>query len=212
MLVAEMHRSFLLKVKSLDRTEIRDTQSYDVLFYLNQAQDIMIDKLLAEQKTDLLRPLMDDATVLAAAFIATGTYDPGIAGAKVVDLSALTNFRNYFRSQSKITRTAVPACTDQYVINTEIDKFNIFQFETNGSNKPIFTSPKCWQEGKYLVVLPDYYTSLSQVNVIYVKTPTVLILTTPASDTCDLPAQLHQQIVDLAVELSMETINIRDKK
>lgn len=213
MLVVEMHRNFLLKVKSLDRTDIKDTASYDVLFYLNQAQDILIDKLIAEQKYDLLRPIILASEVAAAAFIATGTYNPGITGAIVVDLSALTTFRTYLRSQSKLTRTAVPVVSSAiYMQNKPIEKEEIFRWETNGTNKPIFTNPKEILEGKYLVVLPDAYSTITHELVSYVKTPTALIMTTPASDTCDLPAFLHQDIVDLAVKISTETINIYDTK
>lgn len=213
MLVVEMHRNFLLKVKSLDRTDIKDTASYDVLFFLNQAQDILIDKLIAENKYDLLRPIILTSEVAAIAFIATGVYNPGITGAIVVDLSALTTFRTYLRSQTKLTRSAVPVITPAiYVQNKPIEKEEIFRWETNGTNKPIFTNPKEILESKYLIILPDAYSTITHESVIYVKTPTVLIMTTPASDTCDLPAHLHQDIIDLAVKISMETINIYDTK
>ena len=102
MLVVEMHRNLLLKIKSLDRTDIQDISSYDALFLLNQAQDILIDRLIVEKKFGDLRPITDSAPVLAAAFIATGVYDPGVNTAIVVDLSALTTYRNYLRSSALI--------------------------------------------------------------------------------------------------------------
>lgn len=213
MLTVEMHRNFLLKVKTLDRTDLVDIQSYDVLFLLNQAQNIIIDKLIAERRMTDLRPLILSQTVLAAGFIATGTYDPGITGAKVVDLSALTTFRTFLESHSKITRSAVPAATDVYMINKPIAKEDIFRWETNGTNKPIFTNPKELVDGKYLIVIPDAYTTtVTSITSIYVKTPTTLVITTPASDTSDLPAHLHNEIVDIAVQLSQETVNVNDIK
>ena len=213
MLTVEMHRSFLLKVHSLDRTDIRDVQSYDVLFYLNQAQDIFIDKAIAEKNLEIIRPITDSQSVAHAAFVSTtGTYVTGITGAEAVDLSALTTFRTYLRSQSVVTRTAVPACTSVSVANKPIDALEVYQWETNGTNKPIFTNPKEIREGKYLIVIADGFTSIESIEIVYVKTPTVLVLSTPASDTCDLPAHVHQSIVDLAVQLSAETINVSDAR
>jgi len=213
MLTVNMYNNFLLKVKTLDRTDIASTGSHDVLFYLNQAQDILIDKLVQERKFEYLRPLTLSQTVAHAAFVTTtGTYVTGISGAAAIDLSALTTFRNYLHSQSVLTRTAAPAATSVSVMNKAIEKEEIFRYETNGTNKPIFTNPKEIVEGKYLIVLPDAYTTLASITAIYVKTPTALILTTPASDTSDLPPFLHQDIVDIAVKLSQETVNINDIK
>lgn len=213
MLVVEMHRSFLLKAHSLDRTDIKDIQSYDVLFYLNQAQDILIDRLIAERKYDAVRPITIHSVVASGSFIATGTYDPGINGAKVVDVSALATFRTFLRSQSKLTRTVVPLISSAtYMQNKPVEHEELFKWETNGTNKPIFTNPKEMLEGKYLVVLPDAYSTITEIDVIYVRIPAVLVLTTPATDTCELPVHLHQDIVDIAVQLSGQTVNINDKK
>lgn len=210
MLTVEMQRNFLLKIKSLDRIDIKDMSSYDILFLLNQAQDILIDRLIAERKFDLLRPITLSSDV--STFVTTGVYDSGINGAKVVKLDDLTTYRTYLNSQSKLTRTAVPAATDVYMANKPVDKLEIFKFETNGTNKPIFTNPKEIIEGNYLIVLGDAYSTISHIIVIYVKTPTVLVISTPASDTSDLPSFLHQEIVDIAVQLARETVNINDLK
>ena len=213
MLTVEMHRNLLLKIKSLDRTDIKDIQSYDALFLLNQAQDILIDKLVQERKFEYLRPLTLSQTVAHAAFVTTtGTYVTGINGAEAVDLSALTTFRNYLHSQSVLTRTAAPVATSVSVMNKAIQKEDIFRYETNGTNKPIFTNPKEIVEGKYLIVLPDAYTTLASITAVYIKIPTVLVIVAPYSNTSDLPAFLHQDIIDIAVRLSQETVNVSDLK
>jgi len=203
----EMHRSFLLKAHTLDVTEIKDMSSYDIMALLNQAQnDIISDRYFAK-KYDDLRPITKS--------IETNTFDSsyftGVTGTKVVDLKTITDYVYYLRSQSKMTRTYVPTVsTATYVANIPIDYSSLLFFETNGSNRPIFKNPKEIVEGDFLVVLPDYYTTILYIDVIYIRKPLELTLEVPiatTTNTCELPTNLHQTIVDRAVELSMQTIN-----
>jgi len=213
MLVVDMQRNLFLKIHSLDRTEIKDIKSYDTLALLNQAQEILIDKLIAEERYGDLRPITANSVVASGSFVTSGTFESGIDGAKVVDLAALTTYRTYLRSQSKLTRTYAPTvAAGTYTQNKPIRKEDVFRFETNGTNKPIFPNPRTIVNGKYLIVIPDGYSTITDIDVIYVKTPTALVISTPASDTSELPAYLHAQIVDIAVELSRQTVNINDIK
>jgi len=206
----EMQRSFLLKAHTLDITEIRDMSSYDIMFLLNQAQDeIIMERWIARSYNDL-RPITTSAEIAAASF--DNTYVTGITGASVIDLKGVSNYRHYLRSQTKMTRTAVPVISSAvYVNNIPVDYNNLLFFESNGTNRPIFKNPKEIIEGDFLVVLPDYYTSIEKIAVIYVRLPLTMTLDTPVggstTNTCELPIHLHQDIVDRAVALSMQTVN-----
>jgi hypothetical protein len=82
--------------------------------------------------------------------------------------------------------------------------------ESNGTNRPIFKNPKELIEGDFLVIVPDYYTTLTAIVVIYVRKPLQMTLGTPGgteTNTCELPTFLHQDVVDKAVQLSMQTIS-----
>lgn len=203
----EMHRAFLLKAHTLDVIEIRDMSSYDVMSFLNQAQnEIITDRYIHKQYNDL-RPITTS--------IETNTFDSsyatGVSKAKVVDLKTITDYMYFLRSQSKMTRLYAPTVSSAtYVANIPIEYSTLLFFESNGSNRPIFKNPKEIIEGDFLIILPDYYTTISYIDVVYIRIPLELTLDTPTStttNTCELPAHLHQDIVDRAVELSMQTIN-----
>jgi len=219
MTVIEMNHSVLLKLKTLDRVDIKDPNSYDIVTLMNNAQDIIVDELVINKKYEYLRPITESISTLAASF--DSSYTSGINGADIIDLSGLavtanTEYRNYIRSQSKITKTYAPTISSRvYLNNQEISKEELNIFEYNGTNRPIFTNPKALLEGDYLIVVPDYYTTISEIISVVVRTPKILDLTTNTgayTTTCELPVELHQIIVDKTVQLFAETINVNDIK
>ena len=234
MTVVDMHHNFLLKIKTLDRTDIKDPLSYDVVSLLNQAQNDIVDQLILTQQWTDLRPVIESIPVdETAGGSYTGnwdeTYVTGINNdgdstnvpLRAVNLHTLatssnTSFRNYVRSQSKITRTQSPLISGEtFVQNEEVPKELIGDFEINGSNYPIFTRPKAFLEGSYLILLGDYYTHIAEAAIVVVRTPKTLDLATNSGalvTTCELPTHVHQQVVDRAVQLFGETVNINDLK
>jgi len=220
MTVVEQNREFLAKIKSLDREDIKDPSSYDVIFALNQGQDSIIDELLANNNIGALRPITE--SVVTASPFDDASYVSGINGAHIVDLTSLSTsvmaYRNYVRSQSEMYRSNAPEIlvgAKVYVQNEEIPKEIRGDFETNGTNVPIFTQPKCFLEGNYLIVLADGYTTTTNVQVTVIRQPKALSLATDDTTnvtTCELPAEFHKMIVDRAVRIYSETVNVNDVK
>ena len=227
MTVIEMNHDFLLKAKSLDRVDVKDILSYDAVALLNQAQDIVIDELLANKNYAMLRPITESVDTVVASFDAT--YDSGINGANVVNLTSLVfaspdaslTYRSYIRSSSKILHTAAPVFALTDVSNEEVPVEIIRDFEANGSTVPIFTNPKCFVEGDYLIVLADGYSeyTLGGIVSVVLRNSRTLILALTATETtvthtitCELPSQIHQIIVNKAVEIYQSTVNINDLK
>jgi len=125
------------------------------------------------------------------------------------------NYRKYIRSQTKLTRTYAPTITDKYFANEEIERGMVRFYETNTNNKPIFPNPKCFLEGNYLLIVPDAYSSISAVDVVYIRDPKTLHLTSDSGDyttTCELPEEFHEKIIDLALRLAQEVVNINELK
>jgi len=159
---------------------------------------------------------------LEAAFVPVGTYDPGINASAVIDLAGLVlpssplSYRNYIRSSSNIDHSFAPTFTAKDVSNEEVPMEIIRDFEANGSTVPIFTNPKCFVEGDYLIVLADGYSTFVSVLAVVIRQPKALALTTasPTTETitCELPSQIHQVIVNTAVQLYQSTINANDAK
>ena len=208
-----MNQSFLFKVKSLNRTEVADVTSYDAVNLLNEAQKSIVDELIAAGRYDLLHTITDSTSIAAGSF---ASYDNTPSGGIVVDLSGISDYRNYVRSESNMTRSAVPAvAVAKNFANTEIAKEEIKIYETNGINKPLFTSPRSYVEGTYLIVVPDAYSTVVAEKITYVRVLDTLVLTGAGAGetvTCELPAFLHEKVVDIAVVKSRETVNINDIK
>jgi len=211
MTTIEMQRSFLSKSHTLDRTDLRNLSSFDIITLLNQAQDIVINDIYSSGRYIELNNI---TTSFAVTSISSPTFDTafvhGIAGAKCVSLSGLSAFRYYIRSQSKLSRSAVPVVSDMFMVNIPVENDIISYFETNGVNKPIFQNPKEIRDGQYLVVLGDAYTTISEVHVVYVRNPLVLVLSGAvggvSTTTCELPAHVHERVVDVAIEISGEIL------
>ena len=223
MTVVDMNHSFLLKLKALDRTDIKNPLSYDIVSLLNNAQDIIVNELIVNRQYDSLRPITESVQVDENGGSYTDnwytSYVTGITGTKVVKLSTLgvtanTTFQYYLRSQSKITRTYSPTiAAETFVQNEEIPKELIGEFEVNGSDVPIFTRPKAILEGDYLILLGDGYTTITEATVVVLRNPKILHLTTNTTvyvTTCELPSYLHEVIVDKAIQIFNETINVND--
>jgi len=226
MTVAEMNHSFLLKAKVLDRTDIPNPLSFDTIALLNVAQNMVMDELVNAKRFDLLRPVTESVLTAKASFEAT--YNPGIntdgdstnVPVGVIKLSSLStsvmSYRNYVRSQSKVTRTVAPTIASAiFVQNEEIPKELLSDFETSGVNYPIFSNPKCFVEGDYLIVVADYYTDITHILTTVIRYPKGLDLSTAnttLATTSELPTLVHDMIVDKAVQLYNETININDLK
>jgi len=226
MTVEEMLYSFVLKGKSLDRPEIDVLRTDDIIQYLNYAQTWVVQDLINKKDLAQLRPVIISGEYTGATNPTFNTsYTTGIAGSKCVDLSGITSlispapsilkYKQYIRSNSKITRSAVPAVTDKYFANEDIDPDTRKFYETNTNNIPIFANPKTFIEGNYLIIIPDGYSTISSIQVTYVRDAKILNLSTVSADlatSSELPVGLHDAIVDIALKLAKETININDIK
>jgi hypothetical protein len=220
----EMQESFLLKIKTLDRIDVRDLNSYDIMVLLTDAQLRLVNESVAVKDFGTIRAILETKTFATGDLGASTNW--GINGGKVVRLDTIaptatyTKYEGYVRSQSKLTRTAVPivSAPGVFVNNQEIPRDIIQNFETNGSNAPIFTNPRCFLEGSYLVVIPDAHTVISDIVVVFVRTPKSLGLATdsgsstviPTVTTSELPNSVHQAIVDKAVQIYGDTVNVND--
>lgn len=191
--------------------------TYETLEYLNRTIDRYIKtKFLGgssfKENTNILRASSADLRELISTTDGANTAEtfiavPGMTGAYTTDLPA--DFMAYIRSDTKITRITVLACTSQWVPNQEIDYHEIDGVLTTPFNTPILEKPlvtlreddsitgnKTYTQG--LLVIVDSYTTPLDYIMTYVKTPTPI---TMLGDDCQLPEYLHEEIVRLAVDM-----------
>jgi len=232
MTVIEMIHSFWLKAKTLDQTEVESVKSFDVVTLLNNSVDVVIDELVQNKRWDLLRPI-------TTSFVFTGSSTPAFDSSyyhgietntdhtrncvlpSIGTLTPYYTYRNYIRSQSNIDHSDAPTITGANVSNEDIPIEFIREVETSGTNVPMFTNPKTIQEGGNLIVIGDGYTTINNVTVVFVRTPAILdpVNTVAWSNgvrgqvtTCELPTDLHQRIIDVAVNMYYAQVNTKQSK
>lgn len=232
MTVIEMTHSFWLKAKTLDNISSESIKSFDVVTLLNNSVDIVIDELIKNKRWDLLRPITSSFVFSEISTPAFDTvYSHGITNdgnntrncilSSIGTIAPYYTFRNYIRSQSNINHSDAPTISGVNVANEDIPIEFIKDVETSGTNIPIFTNPKTIQEGSNLIVVGDGYTTINNVTVVFIRQAALLDLTTTTSwangvrgvvTTCELSEELHQKIVDIAVNMYYSKANTQETK
>lgn len=114
------------------------------------------------------------------------------------------NYMFYVYSQSHIAREGVTS--GQWVKNTVIPHSELDKFVLNAYNTPIIREPRILFYAKdEIMLIHDRRDTVNAVEFVYIKQPAVVRSITPKVN-CDLPEHTHMEIVDLAVEMIIETI------
>lgn len=205
MTVSEMITNFLLEYDRVASLSAPGVESDEIIRFLEKAQLELVSQLFAAKQYMLIDNLFETAT------FATGdlTAWNSVTGAKSLALDKapnVTRYLFYVGSYSKTLRTAAPVISSGVTVqNQEISKEESKYYLPSAFNMPIFRFPKCFVEGLTLVVIPDGYSSISDIYVDYVMQPQPLYPTTLAGHvtTCELKELLHDQVVAKAVQLAM---------
>lgn len=163
----------------------------------------------ADEVRDLIRRVTVNSTATSTA---PYTYNSKSI-ASIVDLSQVTDFMFYIRSDSKITRSAMPLVeTPSWMPNEFIKYSEKDKFLTTPVNIPIITKPGCYIENSglsnSLVIIHDIYTIITDskgVSIEYIKTPKDIT----NDNTSDLPNYLHEDVVKFAVEIYINNYKLR---
>ena len=219
-----MYIEFLRLLETIDKSVlISDLPSSDmILQILNISQIRYLKEIYFKDgnyeiilnKADELRDLVS-RELANTALITTG---PMKNIGSTVDLSGLTNFMFYIRSDSKIVRSAMPIIGD-YSNNTgaewipnEYIKYEVKdKFLTTPINKPIIVKPGCYIENdsiNQLVILYDSFTKLTLtdgISIEFIKEPSLMTMIV----SCELPNFMHEDIVKFAVDLYINNYKFR---
>ena len=211
MTVAEMHFEFQILLETMwsDFKETERPDSYTVLKFLNLAQSRYLkDKYLSnpdmKANIEFVRKKADDLRNIIKRTISAllaGTTGPG----NKRTLPLPDDYLFYIRSDSKVTRTALPVVASQWTPNRETSYDEVENVITGVYNTPILPEPVIvFEQGDTMVIYYDTYTSISEVEVTYLRHPKTMVIDSPGADdtiTCELAEQTHEEIVRLAVEM-----------
>jgi len=107
----------------------------------------------------------------------------------------------YIRSDSRITRAAMPVISSPSTVPNKIINYNeVESFTTNSFNKPIIRKPGViFEANNKIIVFVDRFTTLTAIVLTYLRTPIQIGL--GGSNDCELAEYLHEEIVQQAVEI-----------
>ncbi len=192
MTVKEMIYEFMKELEvvspELVRKDVPDTTT--IVHYLNMAyrryvrtrylygKSIKENSFIIQKASDDLHNLIIRVSLNVAPV--TSTTDPFAGISSYVNISSLTDFYHYIRSDSYITRTSVvPIVSSDAVPNELITYDEIEQYITTPYNYPILSMPKVFfQSTDLIIVIYDInttYGTTNAFNLTYLKKPKILI-------------------------------------
>lgn len=149
---------------------------------------------------------IDDVRTLLIVSAEISSFASGveIPNSKIVDMSvaALSNYRFYVKSYSKINKTVDGVVyTDSWISNEIIKNEEVEGFIKTAFNKPILEHPKVVFRDSDLTVIYDDETTVTGFKLQYIKQPDKIA----SGVNCNLPDHAHEEIVEGAVSLALET-------
>lgn len=172
------------------------------IYFKDGSHEVIIEK--ADELKDLTRRTLLDTSS------ATGALS-GIA--VQASLNSVTDFMFYIRSDSKLTRTAVPVISSEKWMPNEFIKYSEKDnFLTTPVHNPIIIKPGCYIENSgsanNLIVIHDAYTTIETtggVSLEYIKEPVDIT----ESVSSELPNFMHEDIVKFAVDIYINSYKLR---
>lgn len=109
------------------------------------------------------------------------------------------DYLHYIRSDTSITRSALPVISNASVVpNRIVDYTDIDKLVTSAFSKPIIRKPCIvFEESDKMVIFRDAYTTLGNIYLTYLRMPATISV----SQDCELPEYLHEEIVAQAVDI-----------
>lgn len=207
---AELKSRFLIGYEFIANNLAPGYNNNEISGFLNQGQDLLVDELYARRDIANIAELL---TKVDASLIA---YAPG-SGPEYYGSYSLWSEQNQFadfrwltNAKAKVLRDEPSPITNEWIECEMIDKFLAEKWVSTSINKPIIIYPKVvWHGTTYgFAVIYDAYSSVSELQVIYIKTPDRIDVSSELVP-CELNAKLHQKIVDKAVALAMKATDVQ---
>lgn len=208
----------LVQLVNPEYTILNKLDSDTIFYFLNAAQNrfiklnyMSIDNVRGSienmrKVNDAFKRLIVNVDLTEVQSIQTGLY-----GKKyVIPDDATSKFFLYLRSISYVggTYMDLPADSKTPVPNRLIENEEVDSILPSYFNRPILRNPCCVLEADikgntYLTVYTDSYTTLNGVNITYIRMPKKfnVILGPNMVGECELDENVHQDIVELAVEM-----------
>jgi hypothetical protein len=224
----EMNIEFLRLLRAINKelalSEIPDTETILQMLTISQIRYLKEVYLKDGEHSNILNKSDELRDLIRRELVACTVIDTGPLTniAYSVDLSTLDNdFMFYIRSDSKLTRTAMPVIDtiggawmpNEYIKYADKDKFL-----TTPIHIPIIIKPGCFIENtgsaNSLIIICDDYTELEEtigvdagISLEYIKEPADITL--EVGGDSELPNFMHEEIVKFAVDIYINNYKLR---
>lgn len=203
---AELISKFNIRLEAVASASAPGFTNTEIYSLLNTAENEIIKKYaqLGDYKS-IYTVVRTYGGNISSMTLPSGESVYGIAISSIVS----SPVRFFIDAMVRVTRTE-PTITSEFVKAEIISTSDLSKFVTTNFNKPYFKYPKIifgYQAStaphSYIIVIPDYYTtSIDQIQLTYVLAQIGI----DDSNTSILPEFLHDDLVDLAVNLAAESI------
>lgn len=203
---AEMKTRFLIGYEFIANNLAPGYTDSEISGFLNQGMDLIVDELFNKGDIGNIAELLTKVTPDLIAYEPTSAPEYYGEYSLWCTQDSFSNFRWLTNAKAKVLRTEPFYVNSEWIECEMIDKHVAEKWVSTSINKPIIVYPKIvWHGTTYgFSVIYDAYSSVSEFQVIYIKTPTRIDVTT---GTCELHTRLHQKIVDKAIQLAMKAVD-----
>lgn len=221
MTVEEMHIAFKLKFDKLDLFEYPNLEPEAIDFLLNQAQIRMIKNRYqgnnlyregfegTQKRVDDLRTLVKSSkqTTITNFVLDDEATTPSF---RIYEGAVPSDYYFLIRHTVEVVKTGLP---NKVKTPKQIQHDDLSQYLDDPFDGPKYRQPLSMMAGTKLQVVTDNTFSIGSIYFTYIRKPLEMSIdatdvNTPTGFTnvCELPEQIHQEIVDLAVELALENV------
>lgn len=212
MTISQMQDEFRFRVDKGATQALPDFLEEDIDRLLNNAQDRFVKTRISrnnfhqrgheesQKRTDDLRTLVKNLEIVPTVVSAS---NPKIY--KVTLQGTMTNgdtYMAYKRGNAKVSSTSCPTATWVPVNLVQIDDLD--RVLSDPFNKPEINEPVITFEDGGIYIYADSTFSVSMFRLTYIKLPVQMNVFDEVD--CELPEHTHTEIIDIAVELALETI------
>jgi hypothetical protein len=216
MTVQEMHTAVLLGLDKSASFQVAAFEPEDIDYWLNEAQlELVKHKLFGNnhRKEDFndsvkrmedLTPLIKETPIIA---LEQGSY---VNSYKIPISTVAVQYKYMFflKAFCLLNTPGLPG-NNTYNEAILISKNEIGSLIQSERNTPYLKQPYVYLEDNHIYILYDPYKDYDVVKITFVKYPDTLVRSAPGvneTNTSELPEQVHQEIVALAVSLMLENI------
>lgn len=206
---AELKTRFLIGYEFIANNLAPGYTDSEISGFLNQGMDLLVDELYSKGDIANIAELLNKQSGNLSQYSPGsepenyGTYVGWTIASGLGAPFDFSGLRWITNTKAKVTRTEPFLINAEWIECEVIEKYLAEKWVSTAINKPVIIYPKLVWHGNSngFAVIYDSYSNVDELQVIFIKTPTRIDVTT---GTCELNSKLHQKIVDKAIQLAMK--------